>query len=51
MAFSRTEAASHYRDAMPRIAASTMAAAGAMDFKKDVVAAYCKETGKLCPGE
>ena len=51
VAFSRTDAAKHYRDAMPRIAASTMSAAGTMDFKKDVVAAYCKETGKLCPAE
>ena len=49
VAFSRTDAAKHYRDAVPRIAASTMAAAGSMDFKKDVVEAYCKETGKLCP--
>jgi hypothetical protein len=49
VAFSHTEAAKHYRDAMPKIAASTMAAAGSMDFKKDVAAAYCKETGKLCP--
>jgi len=49
VAFSRTDAAKHYRDAMPKIAASTMASAGPMDFKKDVVAAYCKETGKLCP--
>jgi len=47
--FSRTDAAKHYRAAMPRIAASTMAKAGQMDFKKDVIAAYCKETGKLCP--
>jgi hypothetical protein len=47
--FSRTDAAKHYRDAMPRIASSTMARAGQMDFKKDVIAAFCKETGKLCP--
>jgi hypothetical protein len=51
VAFFRTDAAKHYRDAMPRIAASTMATVGPMDFKKDVIAAYCKETGKLCPAK
>jgi len=49
--FSRTDAAKHYRAAMPRIAASTMGRAGQMDFKKDVIAAYCKETGQLCPAK
>jgi hypothetical protein len=51
VAFSRTDAAKNYRDAMPKIAASTMASAGPMDFKRDVIATYCKETGKLCPAQ
>jgi hypothetical protein len=51
VAFARTDAAKHYRDAMPKIAASTMASVGPMDFKSDVIAAYCKETGKLCPAK
>ena len=34
--------------AIPAVVLSTMKAVGQMDFKKDVTAAYCQETGKLC---
>jgi hypothetical protein len=46
--FYRTPAAVHYQTALPAAIASTMATIGHLDFKGDVLAAYCKETGKLC---
>jgi hypothetical protein len=49
--FSRTGAAKNYRSAMPRIAASTMVNVGNLDFKADVIAAFCKASGKLCPAK
>jgi hypothetical protein len=33
---------------MPGVIGDTMKEIGSMDFKGDVRAAYCKETGKLC---
>jgi len=48
VAFNRTKAAARYRAAMPGAVASAMQAMGAMDFKKDALAAYCRQTGKLC---
>jgi hypothetical protein len=50
VAFNRTAAAGHYRTAMPGAIASAMQAMGAMDFKKDALAAFCRKTGKLCEG-
>ena len=49
VAFNRTAAAQHYRTVSPGVIASTMQALGPMDFKGDVIANFCKETGKLCP--
>ncbi len=51
VAFSKTDAAAHLRAAMPAIAASTMQEMGTVDFKGEVRAAFCKETGKLCPAK
>lgn len=48
VAFEKTPAAGRYRAAVPAAIAATMKAVGPMDFKGDVVKAYCKETGKLC---
>jgi hypothetical protein len=48
VAFEQSEAAKRYRGAMPGAIAAAMQAVGQMDFKKDVRAAFCKETGKLC---
>ena len=48
VAFNRTGTAKRYREATPAVIAATMQAVGTMDFKKDVRAAFCKETGKLC---
>lgn len=48
VAFEKSAAAVRYRAAMPAAIAATIQAVGPMDFKKDVRAAFCKETGKLC---
>jgi hypothetical protein len=48
VAFNRTRAAAHYRAAIPGAIASAMQAMGAMDFKKDALATFCRKTGKLC---
>lgn len=48
VAFNRTGAARRYRQATPAVIAATMQSVGTMDFKKDVRAAFCTETGKLC---
>ena len=47
-AFYRTPAAGRFQAALPSVIAETVAGLGKMDFKGDVMAAYCKETGKLC---
>ncbi|HEX8388809.1 MAG TPA: hypothetical protein VF636_07310 [Sphingomonas sp.] len=48
IAFNRSPAAARYRAAeLPSVAAA-MAKLGGMDFKEDVAAAFCRETGKLC---
>ena len=46
--FYRTTAAKRLRVALPKVIQSTMGAMQGVDFKADVLAAYCKETGKLC---
>ena len=48
VAFNRSAAAAHYRTISPAVIAKTMETLGPMDFKADVVANYCKESGKLC---
>ena len=48
VAFQLSGAGRRYRQAMPSVIGDTMKLIGSMDFKGDVIAAYCKETGKLC---
>jgi hypothetical protein len=48
VAFQTSAAGQRARAAMPAIIGDTMQRIGTMDFKGDVRAAYCKETGKLC---
>jgi hypothetical protein len=48
VAFERSPAAQRMRAAVPFTIAATMQAVGKMDFKADVRAAFCKDTGKLC---
>ena len=48
VAFQTSGAGQRARAAMPAIIGDTMKQIGTMDFKGDVRAAYCRETGKLC---
>jgi hypothetical protein len=48
IAFQSGAAGKRYRAAIPGVIADTMRQIGKMDFKGDVLAAYCKETGRLC---
>lgn len=48
LAFQLSPAGKRYREVTPTVIADTMKSVGKMDFKADVRAAYCKETGKLC---
>ena len=46
--FETSESGKRFHAATPAVIAATVEAVGEMDFKGDVAAAYCKETGKLC---
>lgn len=48
VAFYRTSVAARFQKALPKVIGDAAVNMGAMDFKGDVAAAYCKETGKLC---
>jgi hypothetical protein len=49
VAFQQGGAGKRYRASMPAVIMGTMKVMGTMDFKADVLRAYCAETGKLCP--
>lgn len=46
--FYRTPVARRFQKSLPAVIGGTVAGLDSMDFKGDVAAAYCKETGKLC---
>jgi hypothetical protein len=48
LAFQSSPAGKRYREATPAVIAETMKSVGKVDFKADVLSAFCKETGKLC---
>jgi hypothetical protein len=48
VAFERSGAGRRHRSALPKVIAATMQQIGSMDFKGDVLAAYCAQTRKLC---
>src|SRR5688500_16229027 len=48
VSFQKSEAATRYRQLMPEAIAAAMRQLGPMDYKGDVRAAFCEETGKLC---
>ena len=48
LAFYRSAAGARFEAALPGVIAGTAANMGKVDFKADVLAAYCKQTGKLC---
>ncbi len=47
-AFQRSGTGRRFKASVPAVVMATMNAVGQMDFKRDVAAAYCKQTGKLC---
>lgn len=51
VAFNQSETARRYRAAQPTVIAATMKSMEGMDFKKDVMAAFCRKTGKGCDAE
>jgi hypothetical protein len=51
VAFHNSGAARRFQAATPQAIAATMQSVGKLDFKGDVTAAFCKETGKLCGGK
>ena len=48
VAFQKSPAGERYRAAIPNVIEDVMPVIAKMDFKGDVSAAFCKETGKLC---
>jgi hypothetical protein len=48
VAFHESPAARRQRAVMPDVIAATMQSVGAIDFKGETLAAFCKETGKAC---
>jgi len=48
VAFQSSPQGKRYRAAIPGVITDTMQQIGKMNFKGDVLAAYCKDTGKLC---
>src|SRR5439155_1415700 len=48
VAFQRSKVGRRYDRSTPGVITMTMQSIGQIDFKADVLAAYCKETGKLC---
>ncbi|HKX92596.1 MAG TPA: hypothetical protein VJM15_09270 [Sphingomicrobium sp.] len=49
IAYQDSAAGKRHRAVAPEVIAATLASVGEIDFKNDVRAAYCEETGKLCP--
>ncbi len=48
VAFHKTGAARRFQTATPQAIAATLQSVGKLDFKADVAAAFCRQTGKLC---
>ena len=48
VAFQNSPAGKSYRAAVPGVIGDTVKLIGKMDYKADVLAAYCNATGKLC---
>lgn len=47
-AYQRSGAARRMQRALPKVIAATMRSMQGLDFKGDVAATFCKQTGKLC---
>ena len=50
-AFQRSTAAANHRAALPQVAMAVMQSLDGLDFRGEVQAAYCAESGKLCDVE
>lgn len=48
VAHAESPAAAHWRAIMPAALTEALTSVGSIDLKKDVAAAFCQETGKLC---
>jgi hypothetical protein len=48
VAHAESDAAKRMRAAQPKVIAATMQSVGGIDYKKDVLAAFCAKTGKAC---
>ncbi|MCA1652601.1 MAG: hypothetical protein ABR588_11300 [Sphingomicrobium sp.] len=48
VAFAESPVAARHRAVQPKVIAATMEGLAGMDFKKDVLAAFCTRTGKAC---
>jgi hypothetical protein len=48
LTYQNSTAGKRYRAVTPAVIAATLKSIGQLDFKSDVLAAFCKETGKLC---
>jgi hypothetical protein len=48
LGFYRSPAGGRFEAALPKVIGETATNMGKVDFKGDVLAAYCKQTGKLC---
>ena len=51
VAFHKTGASRRLQAATPQAIAATLQSVGKLDFKGDVTAAFCRQTGKLCPAK
>lgn len=51
VAQAESPAATHLHRIIPGALAEALSAVGTMDFKKDIAAAFCRDTGKLCAAQ
>ena len=51
VSFSETDVAVRFRAAQAKVIGETMKGLTGVDFKKDVLTAFCKQTDKACPAK
>lgn len=51
VSFNETAVSGRFRAAQPKVIGATMQGLAGIDFKKDVLTAFCKQTGKGCPAK
>ena len=49
--FNESAVSRHFRAAQPKVIGATMQGLAGVDFKKDVLTEFCKQTGKACPNK